>query len=338
MPLLSRLSTLACAAALAASLPPAFAQAAGSGKALPDEYVRNVADCTTEVSADDYADQALLYRSDTEVQQALRQAMANYQAERARCLRSAAAPHQANRAVAADLTARLARNDKDTEQLFLRAREVVEADPARFFKPMLESSELASVRALVAQARDYKPVAQLCPPLAAVVPQSPAETQAANQALTAHRQCLAQVATAARTAVDFRAADFADASLRIANLERYTCARKPGPRCVPDASWRPAAETFSPANAALVERAAQTQERRMPELQEAKSKMDSWREQVNAHVQQRNAEIAARNRQRAEQAPRQPERSTGTYYGGGDLQPPSVPIRRDSSVSAPGMR
>lgn len=202
-----------------------------------------------------------------------------------------------------------------------------------------DEMDLEWARGLLAQAREYKPVAQLCPALAPLLPQSPAETQAANRALTAHRECLLRVAQAARNPVDFQATEFAAASLHIADVERDTCARKPGPRCVPDAAWRPAAEVFSPANVALVQRAAHTQAQRTPELREAIAAMEGWRNQVNAHVLQRNAEIDARHRQRAEQAARPVDRGMGgTYYGGGDLQPPSVPLRRDSSVSAPGIR
>lgn len=332
-----------CALAFAACLAPAFAQtAAPSSKGLPEAYVRSLAECNFEVDGKDYANEALMSRNDAELQQGFRRAMAGYQADRAQCLRAAAAPHTGNRAVTADLTARLARNDQDAEQPFQRAREAFDADPLRYFKPMLDDAERGGARAIVAQARDYKPVAQQCPPMAMVYPSSPAESQAANRTLTAHRECLLQVANGIRNRIDFQADKFAEAGLRIANMERYTCARKPGPRCVPDASWRQAAELFSAANVAAVERAARAQDQRLDELKEANAKMVSWREQVNASVHKHNADVAAReNRRVAEEASRRVEqRGSGgsTYYGGGDLQPPPVTIRRDSSVSAPGMR
>lgn len=338
---MSQLSRL-CALAFTACLAPAFAQtAAPSAKGLPEEYVRSLAECSPEVGAGDYANEALMSRNDAELQQGFRRAMAGYQADRAQCLRAAAAPHGSNRAVTADLTARLARNDQDSERPFLRAREAFDADPLRYFKPMLDDAERGGARAIVAQARDHKSVAQQCQPLAMVHPKSPAESQAANQALSAHRECLLQVAKGFKAKVDFQAEKFAEAGERIANMERYTCARKPGPRCVPDASWRQAADLFSPANVAAVERAARLQDRRIDELKEANAKMVSWREQVNAQVHLHNADVAARNNQRvAEEAARrvEPRSSGGTYYGGGELQPPAVTIRRDSSVSAPGMR
>lgn len=337
-----RLSALVAAAALAAWLPAAHGQAPSNGRSLPDAYLKGMEQCAPEhVSRSDYVELALAARSDAEAQQMLRKAIDAQLGNRARCLREQAGKFAGNAAVAADLSARLARNDKDVEKPFVQARDAVEGDPVGTFKPMIDGAALADARQVVAVARDYKTVPQACPPLAPVVPRTPEDTQAANRTLTAHRECLLKVGLDARDhPVDFHAEDFERMTAQVTNMERYTCARKPGPRCLPDASWRAVAELFSPANAALVRRAAQTQDNRMPELKEAKARMDAWREQVSAIVRQRNAEIAEGKRQRqAEQDRRDADRRQApVYYSPAPIEPPPTPYRRDSSVSAPGMR
>lgn len=211
-------------------------------------------------------------------------------------------------------------------------------DPYGYFQDAEEEANLDAAREILRQARAYdsRTVAQVCPPLGAYAPRSPEESQAANAMLKAHRECLAKVATVAKTKVDFQEDQFAGAVADTARFERYACSRKPGRKCIPDARLRPFSELFSASNGEIVQRAAQMQAERIPQLKEAKMRMDAWLEQVNAFVRRHNAEVAEKNRRNDEV--RTERRREPVYYTPAPLEPPSVTIRRDSSTSAPGMR
>lgn len=214
-------------------------------------------------------------------------------------------------------------------------------DPYGYFEDMDENAHLDPARAILRQAREYdhRTVAQLCPPLGAYAPRSPEESQAANAMLKAHRECLVRVANDARKRIDFQEDQFAEAVAETARFARYACSRNPGRRCIPDARLSEFTELFSEANRAIIQRAARAQQERVPQLKEAKMRMDAWLEQVNASVHRHNAEVAEKNRRNDEARTREPERRREpVYYAPAPLEPPAVTIRRDSSTSAPGMR
>lgn len=256
---------------------------------LPANHAQAVLACDRmhlEYRPRDYASELVRHANAADQQVAFKESMARAREARARCLQQVANARQDNKAVAADIAGRLARNEQEVAQQYQAARDVVEKDPAAVFKRSLDEVDVSRLQVVLERARAAaRPVAQACGTLGSATPADKEELAAMRRRLAEHRQCIVGLESANEGS--YHAEAFQEIVTRIASIERFTCARNPGPKCVPDAAWRRVAEVINPVNGRIVQAAAERQQARNLELDRAREDTNAWTDRVNEHVARR---------------------------------------------------
>jgi hypothetical protein len=208
-----------------------------------------------------------------------------------------------------------------------KVREALASDAAGTFRMLTEGADLAKVSERVRVARDYRSAGSICSHTVHQLPDTQAEIDYISAWVQRQIQCLNGLVDAAPAEPRIRADKFAMETAAVAAMSQYACSRKPGPACIPDAGLRPLAETFNAANLDTVKHAARLQKRRDADVKELWKRLVDYVAEINAYTLKRNE---ARSRETGS--------STRAYTYRPLPPPPTQPVRRDTSVSAPGMR
>jgi rhodanese-related sulfurtransferase len=290
----------------------------------PVRVEKAVNDCVRDgVGIDQYV--GLVYRSasDAALRTSFQEAVAREKRVALACLDNAGSRYRDNRKLVAWIEQAKSRADSDLEQRSNQARDAFEANPA-LVQPALDKLELADARTTISTARNYRPLAQLCR-APSQMPNNQAQLDDINAQMQVYIACMTRVEDGLRGETPLPAAAFEQIVTRLEALGRYSCTQRPGAKCIPATSWSRVADVYSRGNLAVVAQAAQVQASRRDDIRRAVADFNAYVGRVNQRVDDSN------NR---------PARSSGggSYSAPSYQPPPSTPIRRDSSTSAPGMR
>lgn len=252
--------------------------------------------------------------------------MVDVKRKRASCYNRLATRYGSNDRVAADLQARLARNEREVELHMARLRDEAEGNPAGMLAGF-DGVDFTELRSQLDLARAYRSVPQRCGGAPGWLPTDNGQLAQVRQQLTALVGCVDGIEKemAAEPRLDVKA--FSD-PLRVAQaIGRFTCSQRPHPRCVPDDKLRSMTALLTQDNLRTMQRAAELQASR-------KADLDKLMQESDAYVRRMQQHIADVNERRSSND----HGSGGGYAGPAYPQPPEVPLRRDSSTSARGMR
>jgi PQQ-dependent catabolism-associated CXXCW motif protein len=308
-------------------------------RGFPARYAGALEGCDKEVlhyDAQRHVREVLTYASAAELEESVQDDVETATKSRAACLQKLQQDFAASQAVQADLSRHLQRNEQHVARHFKELRAAVEGNPAGIIKAALDAIDLAGAKRVLADARDLKnkegPV-QRCGSLGSTRPRDNDEIHAARRLYEEHDRCLASYGRQGLAAAflgGFEDDEYRSIQGVVAATARFTCSRRGGANCLPDASWRRLADVASEANTRLIDDAIAREEALNEEVDAAEQRLNQWAEQVKAY-------IAARNREIEESNARQQSRSQQIYTAPAPSAP-STYRRPPSNYSLPGMR
>ncbi|MDN3920801.1 rhodanese-like domain-containing protein [Roseateles violae] len=306
-------------------------------KGFPVRYAEEVSRCDSmylEADATEMVARRLAEHSG-DVESWVRRSAAESAESSVRCLERLKARYALSQPVQADAARRQARADAEVLAALQKSRAAIEADPARFYLPQLNAVDLGRLAAGVPAARNVRTFRQICGPFNLPLP--PVGDRDGLEDVKARYNAYVSCFNKNRTisSEGFSEMDYLlSVSRNTRGIERYTCSRWQGARCVPDASYRPIGNLTTAANYDFVLAATHKSDSFRREREEVEAEMGYYKQRLSARFDEHNRYVAERDAE-AESASRG---YGGSGYGAPSYQPPPTPIRRSSDTSARGMR
>ncbi|NBD21172.1 hypothetical protein GTZ97_10900 [Aquabacterium fontiphilum] len=270
--------------------------------------------------AEDYAKVFVTARHAMELDSKFSEPRRILRARYERCLADLRNGFAGNRLVLDEINRSYLQGEMLANNAIALARHQAEANP-QLFKDMLERIDVRLLNLKLASARHAGGSVADCGPPLTKERMSNAELERARAWLNNYRACLLRLEPPRPRGEAWETVDF-EAAVRLAQaVAPLTCGVASGPRCVPQESWKRVADVANQGNLDRIKDSEQRQARLRGDIAQALSSVNDWVARVNAHLTDEDDAAEA-------------------SYAAPVYRPamPAPSVRRNSSVSAPGMR